>query len=60
MGMVNKKEYDLWLKERMNLGYSFVFIKGLVQVGKNKAEMVNKYVRCVNTDETMEMIWYKE
>lgn len=58
--MINKDEVHSWMRERMALGYSFRYIKGLAQTGIGVYENINVEIKCIETGEYQKLIWYKD
>lgn len=55
--MKNEKEYRAFLKERMDKGYSFKFIKGSYTDKSGFTERINIAIKCFETKEMIKMEW---
>lgn len=52
MKMKNDKEREIWMNNYMSKGYSFSYIKGLVN-----SEKINIAVKCIEANEIFNFIW---
>ncbi len=56
MKLLNTLEKKAWMNERMKLGHSFEYIKGLVDGHDGK---INIGVRCIETDEFFQFNYFQ-
>ena len=58
--LLNRKEIQDWMEGVMHRGFSFRYIKGIVEIGEGVAEWRNTHIKCIESGEILQLIWKKQ